>query len=199
MGIADSQLSDRSATIPSLGHCTQEDPIGLAGGLNLYGYGDGDPVNNADPFGLCTPFPECVAQSLADWGASRGGRLGSVALNSGAILNAAFEATGMNVAGQAGADLRRGDVASASINLAMALPAGRSGRVASLMRDAADNPGNWKVVGSFVEAATNRRAKGGASIQTILENASGDRLVQHTVVSRTGKVLDDHLRPMFKP
>ena len=105
----------------------------------------------------------------------------------------------MNVAGQAGADLRRGDVASASINLAMALPAGRSGRVASLMRDAADNPGTWKVVGSFVEAATNRRAKGGASIQTILENASGDRLVQHTVVSRTGKVLDDHLRPMFKP
>jgi uncharacterized protein RhaS with RHS repeats len=32
---------------------TQEDPIGLAGGLNLYGYGDGDPVNNSDPFGLC--------------------------------------------------------------------------------------------------------------------------------------------------
>jgi uncharacterized protein RhaS with RHS repeats len=31
---------------------TQEDPIGLAGGLNLYGYAAGDPVNNADPFGL---------------------------------------------------------------------------------------------------------------------------------------------------
>ena len=38
-----------SATLYS----TQEDPIGLAGGLNLYGYGDGDPVNNSDPFGLC--------------------------------------------------------------------------------------------------------------------------------------------------
>jgi hypothetical protein len=25
----------------------------LAGGLNLYGYGEGDPLNNSDPFGLC--------------------------------------------------------------------------------------------------------------------------------------------------
>jgi hypothetical protein len=38
----------RSATLYS----TQEDPIGLAGGLNLYGYAGGDPVNRHDPFGL---------------------------------------------------------------------------------------------------------------------------------------------------
>jgi hypothetical protein len=36
------------------GRFTQEDPIGLAGGMNLYGYAGGDPVNYADPFGLCT-------------------------------------------------------------------------------------------------------------------------------------------------
>ena len=37
---------------PVHGRFTQEDPIGLAGGLNLYGYANGDPVNYSDPFGL---------------------------------------------------------------------------------------------------------------------------------------------------
>lgn len=36
---------------------TQEAPIGLAGGLNLYGYANGDPVHFSDPFGLC---PSCI-------------------------------------------------------------------------------------------------------------------------------------------
>jgi RHS repeat-associated protein len=40
---------------PSTGRFTQEDPIGLAGGLNLYGFAGGDPVNFSDPFGLCPP------------------------------------------------------------------------------------------------------------------------------------------------
>jgi RHS repeat-associated protein len=53
---------------PGSGRFTQEDPIGLAGGLNLYGYAGGDPVNFRDPFGLdcmdangnripCSPLP----------------------------------------------------------------------------------------------------------------------------------------------
>jgi RHS repeat-associated protein len=37
---------------PGSGRFTQEDPIGLAGGLNLYGFASGDPVDYADPFGL---------------------------------------------------------------------------------------------------------------------------------------------------
>ena len=41
---------------PEAGQFTQEDPIGLAGGMNLYGFASGDPVNFSDPFGLC---PEC--------------------------------------------------------------------------------------------------------------------------------------------
>jgi RHS repeat-associated protein len=38
---------------PSTGRFTQEDPLGLAGGMNLYGFAGGDPVNFSDPFGLC--------------------------------------------------------------------------------------------------------------------------------------------------
>jgi len=62
---------------PSLGQFTQEDPIGLAGGLNLYGFAAGDPVNFSDPFGLCPldaggngdsdDFDDCQALSSGWW------------------------------------------------------------------------------------------------------------------------------------
>jgi RHS repeat-associated protein len=39
---------------PMQGRFMQEDPIGLAGGLNLYGFANGDPANYDDPFGLCS-------------------------------------------------------------------------------------------------------------------------------------------------
>jgi RHS repeat-associated protein len=50
---------------PKTGKFTQVDPIGLGGGLNLYGFAQGDPVNHSDPFGLCPPLdhnvgPECL-------------------------------------------------------------------------------------------------------------------------------------------
>ena len=38
---------------PATGRFTQADPNGIAGGLNLYGFGGGDAVNYSDPFGLC--------------------------------------------------------------------------------------------------------------------------------------------------
>lgn len=40
---------------PASGRFTQEDPIGLAGGVNVYGFAVGDPVNFSDPYGLCPP------------------------------------------------------------------------------------------------------------------------------------------------
>jgi RHS repeat-associated protein len=38
---------------PATGQFTQPDPIGIAGGLNSYGFAAGDPVSYDDPYGLC--------------------------------------------------------------------------------------------------------------------------------------------------
>jgi RHS repeat-associated protein len=43
---------------PQTGRFTQEDPIGIAGGLNVYGFAGGDPVSYSDPYGLCKTLPE---------------------------------------------------------------------------------------------------------------------------------------------
>jgi RHS repeat-associated protein len=45
------------------GRFTQLDPIGLGGGLNLYGFGSADPVSYSDPFGSC-PVPQICAGLL---------------------------------------------------------------------------------------------------------------------------------------
>jgi RHS repeat-associated protein len=37
---------------PGLGRFISEDPIGIAGGLNVYRYSSDNPINNIDPFGL---------------------------------------------------------------------------------------------------------------------------------------------------
>ncbi|HEU4557105.1 MAG TPA: RHS repeat-associated core domain-containing protein [Longimicrobium sp.] len=51
---------------PSSGRFTQEDPIGLAGGLNSYGFASGDPVNYGDPYGLkdCSTRVGCFFKML---------------------------------------------------------------------------------------------------------------------------------------
>jgi RHS repeat-associated protein len=54
---------------PNSGRFTQEDPIGLAGGLNLYGFANGDPINFSDPFGLCPEWLDgipCVLPTGSD-------------------------------------------------------------------------------------------------------------------------------------
>lgn len=51
-GPAGSQLLGARYYDPTLGRFLSPDPIGHAGGLNLYGYCGNDPVNKVDPSGL---------------------------------------------------------------------------------------------------------------------------------------------------
>ena len=56
---------------PATGRFTQQDPIGLAGGINSYGFAGGDPVNFSDPFGdtvrvIGRGANDVVARALAD-------------------------------------------------------------------------------------------------------------------------------------
>ncbi len=106
------------------GRFTQEDPIGLAGGLNAYGFADGDPINFSDPFGLCTPWPDCLLHGTANWGAQHGGAIGSVALNGAAAANAAAESFAVNDLGRA---VAARDGVGGAIALASMLPVGRVG------------------------------------------------------------------------
>jgi len=55
------------------GPFTQEDPIGIAGGLNLYGYAGSDPINFSDPLGLCRvcDWLKGVANSYLAWRANQ--------------------------------------------------------------------------------------------------------------------------------
>jgi uncharacterized protein RhaS with RHS repeats len=67
------------------GWFTQMDPIGLAGGLNLYGFAGGDPINFSDPFGLfpCGLYelPGCKGPSLFSTSRQVANALGAFARN----------------------------------------------------------------------------------------------------------------------
>jgi RHS repeat-associated protein len=81
---------------PQTGQFTQTDPIGVAGGLNTYGFASGDPVSYSDPYGLCVlalPCPIGFIGELAA-GAARLNAVGAAAttaLVAGAAINRAHE------------------------------------------------------------------------------------------------------------
>lgn len=53
---------------PSTGRFINKDPIGLAGGMNLYGYVGGNPVNWIDPIGLAQWMPGWIQKRVWKYG-----------------------------------------------------------------------------------------------------------------------------------
>lgn len=70
-------------------------------------------------------------QAIANWGASKGGALGTVALNVGAGLNAASEAFGTNDLGAAAGE---GNVGGMGLAVLGMLPVGKAGKLGKAVR-----------------------------------------------------------------
>ncbi len=155
---------------PGSGRFTQEDPIGLAGGLNVYGFGGGDPVNYSDPFGLWA-WSDAIAQGVANWGARRRGVVGTVAVNVGAALNAGFEATGINAAAEAGDKIGNGDVVGGGREAAILIGGGKvAGAVAGRVTRALTAKAAGAVVGVTAEDIVESTIARGAKVKPHLTN-----------------------------
>jgi len=148
------------------GRFLTQDPIGLAGGVNLYAYAGNDPISFSDPFGTCPPWPDCIAQGIANWGARHGGVLGGAALYGGAALNAGFEATGINAAGTAGNDIGSGHVVKGLVEAGALLGGAKIvgavfGRLVAGATDAAGTAAEDVVASNVKPGATLYRVYGG--------------------------------------
>lgn len=75
---------------PVLKRFVSEDPIGLAGGVNLYSYVDGDPVNLSDPSGNCAycgiVVGGVVAAFVANWAINTYNNFSNISQGVGGII-----------------------------------------------------------------------------------------------------------------
>jgi RHS repeat-associated protein len=123
---------------PSNGTFTQVDPIGLAGGLNVYGFAGGDPVNYRDPFGLasCKYYEiECLSDQLAAWGGGTGvaGRLVVPTIQSAVSIFGLDQVEADASAAASGSNLGRASLAATFIFAA--IPGGSGAREARTLTE----------------------------------------------------------------
>jgi hypothetical protein len=105
---------------PVSGQFTQQDPIGTSGGMNLWGFASGDPVNYSDPFGLCPPddrdWSTCTG-FFTVMGAATGALIGGVsgATGGGVMCAATGPVAVVCATGGGAAGVARGALVGASV------------------------------------------------------------------------------------
>ncbi|HEX5387138.1 MAG TPA: RHS repeat-associated core domain-containing protein [Gemmatimonadales bacterium] len=201
---------------PANGRFTQEDPLGLAGGLNVYGFAKGDPANYSDPFGLCPP----CSDREDGWGNTSPGLLDPVAWFSGSLVgglfggaaDAALASTLEGTSGTAAID----EIAPSAIRFAQRGSSGvfRHGEfagqavkdVAAGLRSGAISPDQLPikaVVRDGIPYSMNTRSLMALRLAdlepTIIENVTGDEFFESKLTERLaemGQVPADFVPPM---
>jgi RHS repeat-associated protein len=161
---------------PQTGQFTQPDPIGLAGGLNAYGFAAGDPVTYSDPYGLspddCDP-PRfgCRVRAVGAF------LLGLTPL--GDVNDGAAALTGYDVAG--GERLETGDRVLSGVGTFVPIVSGRQLRVgADVVQEGVERIGKrFTRAGRREVVEANRAVNGG---QTVCANCGVETIPaqQHT-------------------
>ncbi|MEM7414559.1 MAG: RHS repeat-associated core domain-containing protein [Gemmatimonadota bacterium] len=175
---------------PQSGQFTQTDPIGIAGGLNTYGYGGGDPVNYSDPMGLTPVCPWCVGAllgAIAGMGVEAGAQLLTGEFNGPAIAIAgaaggAAGAAATTAALGAAAKTIASVVVSAAEGVAKDVATGREITAGGVAIDAALGIGGG-AAGNLVEATSM-----GSGLRRTLDRLSTDRI--NLSVSQRADVAD---------
>ena len=190
----------------STGRFSQEDPIGLAGGINLYGFASNDPVNFDDPLGQWpTPIHAAmilralasVSRCAADIGDLQAGSLwlDRTTQGAGSSYIHSMRGEGQTVAeakarrddyvrrelSQAQADEQAGKHKNAMAHLSHAMHTTMD-ETSPAHVDAAGNPLVWRLTDTF----SHHRAESGAIQPTDAQYASMDKQLSAMYLSVVG-------------
>jgi hypothetical protein len=70
---------------------------------------------------------------------------------------------------------------------------------AERLKSIQSEPDIWEKASAHAEVASNRKARGGVSIQEIWHNTrTGETIVKHEIYSKDSRVIHSHFRPKAK-
>jgi RHS repeat-associated protein len=174
---------------PETGRFISQDPIGAAGGPNLYQYALSSPTTYTDPSGnIPVAVAGCIAgaatEGITEWGAQR---LSGRKVNWGDVGTSALKGCAMGALGGIFAKAT-GKLLSKALNKAKCLVNSFAEGTLVLMADGTYKPIEDIKVGDKVLATDPETGERGARPVTALINGSGEKdLVDITVESATGK------------